>query len=45
MPQYNPNEATVLRLGYNNETGPHAALAEVHDIDCKIPKPLADMLH
>ncbi|KAI1768747.1 putative carboxylesterase [Hypoxylon sp. FL1150] len=42
LPTYVPLESTLLRLGYNNATGPNAALPALYDIGCVVAEPLAD---
>lgn len=42
LPTYTPLQSTLLRLGYNNATGPNAASPAQYDIGCVIAEPLAD---
>ncbi|XXH00714.1 hypothetical protein Hte_007064 [Hypoxylon texense] len=44
LPNYHPLQSTLVRLAYNNATGPNAALPAQYDIGCVIDAPLADVL-
>lgn len=44
LPTYHPLKSTLLRLAYDNATGPNAAFPVQYDIGCVIDEPLADAL-
>ena len=33
-PQYSPNTSSLIRIAFNNQTGPHLAIGSMYDIDC-----------
>ena len=33
-PQYSPNTSSLIRIGYNNQTGPNLAIGNLYDVDC-----------
>ncbi|KAK0613552.1 carboxylesterase [Immersiella caudata] len=33
-PQYSPNAPSLIRIGYNNQTGPNLAIGNLYDVDC-----------
>jgi len=33
-PQYSPNTSTLIRIAYNNQTGPNLATGNMYDVDC-----------
>ncbi|KAI1774826.1 putative carboxylesterase [Hypoxylon cercidicola] len=44
LPTYNPLNSTLLRLAYDNTTGPNVAFPAEYDIGCVVAAPLADVL-
>lgn len=44
FPKYNPLSATLLRLGYNNQTGPQAVNPIQYDLGCDISTTVSEML-
>ncbi|KAH8703544.1 putative carboxylesterase [Talaromyces proteolyticus] len=44
FPRYNPLESTLLRLAYNNETGPQPTYPATYDTGCVIGTTLAEIL-
>lgn len=44
LPRYAPSEATLLRLAYNNQSGPHAVLPSKYDEGCTVPTILTELL-
>ncbi len=43
-PQYSPFNPTLIRLAYNNVTGPNVALPEIYDSTCVTTYPIAEDL-
>jgi len=33
-PQYSLNTSSLIRIGYNNQTGPNLAIGNLYDVDC-----------
>ena len=44
LPEYNPLGSTLLRLAYNNQTGPNTAFPAQYDATCPALTVLADAL-
>jgi hypothetical protein len=44
FPQYHPLDATLLQLGYNDQTGPQAVLPSTYDTGCVLGTTLAELL-
>ena len=42
LPNYHPLRSTLLRLAYNNQTGPNAAYPAKYDIGCVVDGPLIE---
>ncbi|KAI1373874.1 putative carboxylesterase [Hypoxylon crocopeplum] len=44
LPTYHPLQSTLLRLAYDNATGPNAGYPAQYDIGCVVDAPLADVI-
>jgi hypothetical protein len=44
FPKYDPSEATLVRLAFNNETGPHLALPNDYETGCFVSSVLAEFV-